>query len=115
ARELAVEDHEVRRFVGVPPQGGLAVVCGDDFVAFIAKKRRDHTDERALVVHDEDARQRDAVSAVARASGKVNANMAPPSGPSSTQISPPCPSTTRRHAKSPTPEPGTSTIPTPPP
>src|SRR5207237_1304843 len=71
-RQPAIEDHEVRRFLSVPPQGSLTVVCGDDLVALVTEKRRDHSDERALVVHDEDAGQRDAVSAVARARGKVN-------------------------------------------
>src|SRR5207302_5287643 len=112
-RQPAIEDHEVRRFLSVPPQGSLTVVCGDDLVALVTEKRRDHSDERALVVHDEDAGQRDAVSAGARARGKVNANMAPPSGASPAQMAPPCPSTTRRDAKSPMPEPGTSSMPTP--
>src|SRR5207248_4816047 len=89
-RELAVEYHEVRRFLRVPPERGLAVVCGDDLVALLAQQRRDHPDERALVVDDEDRAQRDAGSAVARASGTVNAKTAPPpSGESSTQMSPP--------------------------
>src|SRR5205823_8355404 len=103
-RELAVEYHEVRRFLRVPPERGLAVVCGDDLVALLAQQRRDHPDERALVVDHEDRAQRNAGSAVARASGTVNAKTAPPpSGESSTQMSPPCPSTTRRDAKSPMP------------
>src|SRR5207245_5569714 len=77
-RQLAIEDDEVRRFFGVPPERGLAVVRGDDLVALLAEKRRDHPDERALVVHHENGAQRDAASAVARASGRVKAKTAPP-------------------------------------
>src|SRR5207247_864522 len=97
----------------VPAQRCFAVVRGDDLVAVLAEQRRDHPDERALVVDDEDAAQREAASAVARASGTVNAKTAPPSGASSTQISPPWPSTTRRDANRPMPEPGTSSLPAP--
>src|SRR5207237_3799714 len=89
-RELAVEYHKVRRFLSMPPERGLAVIRGDDFVALLAQERRDHPDERALVVDHEDRAQRNAGSAVARASGTVNAKTAPPpSGEASTQMSPP--------------------------
>src|SRR2546423_3618138 len=113
ARELAIQDHEIRRFVRVTTQCRLAVVRGDHLVAVLAEQRRDHPDEGALVVDDEDAAQRDAAEAVSGASGSENAKTAPPSGASSTQISPPCASTTRRDANRPMPDPGTSSLPAP--
>src|SRR2546425_5951699 len=113
SRQLAVEDHEVGRVFGVTPQRGLAVVRGDNLIALLTEEGRDHADELAIVVDDEDVAQRVADGVPARASGRVNAKTAPPPAASSSQRSPPCPSTTRRAAKRPTPDPGTSSCATP--
>src|SRR2546429_4364272 len=92
----------------MPAKRRLAVIRGHDVVAILAKQRRDQADERAVVVDDEHARHRTVVEVVARASGTLKEKTAPPSAASSTQRSPPCPSTTRRDAKRPMPEPGRS-------
>ena len=95
-RQAPVEDHEIGRFLGMAAERRLAVVRGHDLVSLLAEQRRDHSDEGALVVDDEDARQRVATAAP-RASGTLNAKTAPLAA-SSTHKSPPCPSTTRRDA-----------------
>src|SRR5437773_471943 len=87
SRQLAVEDHEVGRIFGVTAQRGLAVVGGDDLVALLAEQGRDHPDELAIVVDDEDVAQRVADGLSARASGSVNAKTAPPPTASSSQRS----------------------------
>src|SRR3989442_5426371 len=89
-------------------QRHLAVVGGDDLVTLRAEELGDHAHERRLVVDDEDDAQRAGVAegATARARGMLNANTAPTPGGASTQMSPPCASTTRRDAKSPMPDPG---------
>src|SRR5438093_3892414 len=102
--EAAIEDDEVRRLFGVPPQGRLAVVRGDHLVAILSEERRHHADHRALVVDDQDARH----ARASVASGTLNANTPPPPAFSSYQMSPPCASTTRRDAKRPMPDPGSS-------
>src|SRR5712691_10142605 len=94
----------------MPAQRHLAVIRGDDLVTVRAEELGDHAHERRLVVNDEDDAQRAGVAegATVRARGMLNANTAPAPGGSSTQMSPPCPSTTRRDAKSPMPDPGAS-------
>src|SRR2546430_670301 len=91
----------------------LAVVCRDDLVPLLAEQGGDQADELAVVVDDEDVAQLAADAVPARARGRVKAKTAPPLGPSSSQRSPPWPSTTRRAAKRPIPDPAMSSCATP--
>src|SRR5258708_7074057 len=90
------------------PERGLAVVGGEQVVPLGAEERRDHADQRTVVVDDENAGHQSAPP-----SGMLNANTLPvlPLTWSSYQRLPPWASTTRRQEKRPMPAPDTSSLP----
>jgi hypothetical protein len=56
ARQSEIQEHKIGWVIPDAAQGCLAVVGGNELIAGVAKNHRKKTDERTLILDDEDPR-----------------------------------------------------------